>query len=159
MKHLLTLFTLASAGLAPLQAAIAPTDASQIVGETENVDSTEASLAKRIIEIATSKSVPRDDQDKLIAAAVQNAILAATEGLSDAVQIFAIASELAAVAAKAAPQFSETIVAAAASAPAVASIPDARARIQVVVNTAIRAAPSNAEFGGRHAATVVSPAR
>lgn len=79
-------------------------------------------LATQVQEIASSSTLSRKSQAKLITNAVRLAITTATEGIKDPAERLKLALELTTVATKAAPQFAVTITSAVSGIPSIAKI-------------------------------------
>jgi len=132
------LFISLTAGLGAAETASAsrPTSAVAQTAEQTAADT----LAGQIQDIASSKTLSRKSQAKMIAQALRVAITAVTDGVKDPTERLRLAMELVSAAAKAAPKFAATITNAAASLPALAGIDGISVQIQAAVNSGIASA-------------------
>jgi hypothetical protein len=134
----------------------------------------ESVLGDQVKAIASSR-VSTKEKQRAIASAVKFAVAAATENLTDQVQILKITLKFTMAAAKSAPDFVDAIVAGIAGVPEVSGIEGAVAAIQEStaetakasidsgdsganpVKTTPAAPASNSEFGGNTGDVIVSP--
>jgi hypothetical protein len=130
----------------------------------------ESILADQVRSIVSSR-VPTKEKDKAIASAVKFAILAATENIKDPAEALKVALSFAIAAAKAAPGYTDAIMDAVSTIPAVAGVEGSLAIIQNAVDSAAKAAvesgvplsrttskaPLGTEFGGDTTDVIVSP--
>lgn len=94
-------------------------------------------LASQVAEIASTPSLSHKEMTRLIAKAVRTAVSAVIEGIKDSTERLSLARNLAAAAAKAAPNFSDTIIDAVSNLPAFVKVDGAAAQIEEAVNTSI----------------------
>jgi hypothetical protein len=134
----------------------------------------ESVLADQVKAVASSR-VPTKEKQRAIASAVRFAVAAATEGITDQVQILKITLKFTTAAAKAAPDFVDAIVSGISGIQGISDIDGAVAAIrESTVQTAkdsidpdsgagdsVKSAPSssttNSGFGGNTGDVVVSP--
>jgi hypothetical protein len=134
----------------------------------------ESVLADQVKAVASSR-VSTKEKQRAIASAVKFAVAAATENLTDPVQILKITLKFTGAAAKAAPDFVDAIVAGIAGVQGISDIDGAVAAIQAAtaetakasidsgdgVTTPTKSAPStpasSPEFGGSTGDVIVSP--
>lgn len=90
--------------------------------EQHEATSVADTLATQVQEIASSSTMSRKSQAKLITNAVRLAITTATEGIKDPAERLKLALELTTAATKAAPQFAATITGAVTGIPSIAKI-------------------------------------
>lgn len=162
----LIFFATCSAGL---RAADVPSPEAHPADPAKNEASTPASLlAEQVKQIAATPDMAAKTKAKLISNAVQLAVNQALAGIDDPAEQLNLAEELAAAAAKAAPQFSDSITQAVMGNSAIARIDGALTALQASVQGAAREAgltgrgaaiPSTArsDFGGNIGDKVVSP--
>jgi hypothetical protein len=163
--------------LLPLSSVLAadnpPSTPSQSPAAQQEELSPAAILAGEVKEIASSTTLSRKAQAKLITNAVRTAVGAVIEGIKNPADRLKAALELATAAAQSAPHFAATITRAITSIPALAAIDGALEQIQSAVSDGVAAAdkpdianpatnpprpPATPEFGGpNNSETVVSP--
>jgi hypothetical protein len=131
-------------------------------------------LSGQLKEIASSTTLSRKSQAKMITNAVRVAITAATEGIKDPAERLRLALELTSAAAKAAPNFAATITSAVSNLPVLSGIEGTLTQIPAAVSAGIAAAdeaagaasptgnstraPAKPEFGGPNKGeAIVSP--
>ena len=124
--------------LLPLTAGLEAKDARPAPSEPDPKEQNEAptpaaTLAAQVQEIASSTTLSRKSQAKLITSAVRLAITTVIEGIKDPAERLQLALELTTAATKAAPQFAATITSAVTGIPAIARIEGALDEIKEAV--------------------------
>ena len=136
MKTTFALFLL----LLPFASGIAATKSGPAPSQT-STSGEEASpsmiLTSQVAEIASTASLSHKEMAKLIAKAVRTAVGAVIDGIKDPTERLSLAGNLAAAAAKVAPDFSAIIIDAVSSLPAFAKVDGAAAQIEEAVKTSI----------------------
>lgn len=147
----LIFFAACSAGL---RAADVSSPEARPTTPAKNEASTPASLlAEQVKQIVATPDMSKKTKDKLISNAVQQAVAKALAGVDDPAAELDLAQELAGAAAKAAPQFADSITQAVMGNASIARIDGALALIQSSVQVAVR----EAGLTGRAMASQVSP--
>src|ERR1019366_2187592 len=91
--------------------------------EHNEVPAPYSTLSDQLKDIASTSSITRKSQEKLISSAVRLAVTTLTKGLNDPAKILKIATDLATVAGRSAPQFADEIGDAINGLPAIAPPP------------------------------------
>lgn len=130
-------------------------------------------LAGQVQEIASSTTLSRKDQARMITKAVRLAVMSATEGIKAPAERLKLAAQFATAAAKSAPHFAATITSAISEIPSIAEIDGASEQIAAAVSVGVESTeetaianpainpprpPANPDFGGPNGGeTIVSP--